>query len=312
MNKIAIIGAGISGLSCAYKLCEAGYNVEIIAAQFPPDTTSNKAAAFWFPYHVRNFERALLWAQTSYDAYQKMSKIHATGISIKQLIKVVKDLDEEDTSWMEFLPEGSYKKLSDDSVPAGFLFGYDIDVPLIETQIFLPWLMKQLKEKSVSFVRHEVESLDELLPEYNWIINCSALGARQLCNDESIYPIRGQVALVEPDESLPIFLHNTQPFYIVPRKDATIIGGTFEPHEAQITTDPNTLHRLHQQAISIFPQLKNTSIKGSWAGLRPFRQEIRLEKEADQNIIHNYGHGGSGFTVAWGCAKEVLSIVQAH
>ena len=118
--------------------------------------------------------------------------------------------------------------------------------------------------------------------------------------------------MVEPDESLPIFLHNTQPFYIVPRKDATIIGGTFEEYETETITNSNILEGLHQQAISVFPQLKNTTIKGSWAGLRPYRKEIRLEKEPGQNIIHNYGHGGSGFTLAWGCAEEVLSILQHH
>jgi D-amino-acid oxidase len=47
---------------------------------------------------------------------------------------------------------------------------------------------------------------------------------------------------------------------------------------------------------------------GSWAGLRPFRNLVRLEKEG--NIIHNYGHGGSGFTLSFGCAKQILQILQ--
>ena len=46
---------------------------------------------------------------------------------------------------------------------------------------------------------------------------------------------------------------------------------------------------------------------GNWAGLRPFRQQVRLEKEG--NIIHNYGHGGSGYTLSFGCADEVKRMV---
>jgi D-amino-acid oxidase len=47
-----------------------------------------------------------------------------------------------------------------------------------------------------------------------------------------------------------------------------------------------------------------------WAGLRPYRNEVRVEREG--NIIHNYGHGGSGFTLAWGCANEVLRLIGHH
>jgi len=311
MDKICVIGSGISGLSSASTLTEAGYKVDIVASDFPPDTTSNKAAAFWFPYHVRNLEKGLEWSRKSYDVYNQLSLLKATGISKKQLIKVVKDPGEEDLSWMQFLPAGSYTKLAQEKVPPGFILGYEITVPLIETQIFLPWLIQQLKQKGVQFIRQSVEELNDYTAAYDCVVNCTGLGSRKLCNDERLYPIRGQVALVEPDESLPIFLHNTQPFYIVPRKDATIIGGTFEENESEITTEPETLRRLHQQAIAIFPQLKKTTIKGSWAGLRPFRDVIRVEREANRHIIHNYGHGGSGFTVAWGCAEEVLSLVNA-
>ena len=64
-KKIAIVGAGISGLSCAYFLVEKKYDITVFAKAFSPDITSNRAAAFWFPYHVRNDKRGINWCKKS-------------------------------------------------------------------------------------------------------------------------------------------------------------------------------------------------------------------------------------------------------
>jgi len=46
--------------------------------------------------------------------------------------------------------------------------------------------------------------------------------------------------------------------------------------------------------------------------LRPSRTEVRLEfeKVGGRTVIHNYGHGGAGVTLSWGCAEEVVEIVS--
>jgi D-amino-acid oxidase len=36
---------------------------------------------------------------------------------------------------------------------------------------------------------------------------------------------------------------------------------------------------------------------------------VCLEAEPATSIVHNYGHGGSGFSFSWGCAHEVTAIV---
>lgn len=304
--NIAVIGAGISGLSSAFKLVEAGHSITVFAKAFSPHITSNRAAAFWLPYHIRNDKRGIDWCRRSYEVYKALSNDKATGISMKQLIKVVADdVPEVDRSWKDFMPEGSYTPLPKERLFAGYIEGDEAEVPLIETQIFLPWLQEQLRSKGVKFHQKEVKGFFELTG-YDLLINCSGLGARTLCSDEQLIPYRGQVALLSPKEGMPIFLDNEKPQYIVPRQDAIIVGGTYEPNVWEETTEPKTIEFLLQKAFTIYPELQQQQYLGSWAGLRPHRNDVRLERE--NNIIHNYGHGGSGFTLAFGCAEDVLKL----
>src|SRR5947209_7579945 len=51
------------------------------------------------------------------------------------------------------------------------------------------------------------------------------------------------------------------------------------------------------------------------AGVRPFRNgSYRLDAQtiSDKFIVHNYGHGGAGITLSWGCAAKVRDIVKTH
>jgi D-amino-acid oxidase len=305
--NIAVIGAGISGMSSALKLVEAGHTVSVMAKNFSPNITSNRAAAFWLPYHVRNDRRGINWCRRSYETYKELANDPSTGISMKTLIKVVADdVPEVDRTWKDFMPAGSYRPIPKEKLLPGYTEGDEAEVPLIETQIFLPWLQMQLELKGVTFQQRTISSLDEV-QGFDLIINCSGLGAKSLCNDEKLVPYRGQVALLSPKEGLPIFLDNEKPQYIVPRKDAIIIGGTYEENIWDENTEPKTIEFLLQKAFNIYPELKEQEYLGSWAGLRPHRNDVRLEREG--NIIHNYGHGGSGFTLAFGCAEDVLKLV---
>ncbi|MEO8712840.1 MAG: FAD-dependent oxidoreductase, partial [Parafilimonas sp.] len=119
-KKIAITGAGISGLSCAYLLSEKGYDITIISKAFSPDITSNRAAAFWFPYHIRNDKRGINWCRKSFSFYEKLSADPSTGISMKQLIKVLREnVIEEEQVWVEFMPAGTCNIVPKENLNAG-------------------------------------------------------------------------------------------------------------------------------------------------------------------------------------------------
>ena len=63
----------------------------------------------------------------------------------------------------------------------------------------------------------------------------------------------------------------------------------------------------------MWPELDRSKIIGESVGLRPSRSEVRLESEKVDGtlIIHNYGHGGAGVTLSWGCADEVTRMLSS-
>lgn len=55
-------------------------------------------------------------------------------------------------------------------------------------------------------------------------------------------------------------------------------------------------------------------ITGVYVCTRPFRAQgprIELEKFGKKTVVHNYGHGGSGWSLSWGSGTLALQMVQA-
>ena len=66
------------------------------------------------------------------------------------------------------------------------------------------------------------------------------------------------------------------------------------------------------------PDIVRGEVRRIWVGLRPGRTQVRVEKDPNQwkscktLLIHNYGHGGSGWTLSFGCAKDLVGILLDH
>ncbi|GJM15602.1 MAG: D-amino-acid oxidase [Thermodesulfobacteriota bacterium] len=315
-KKALVLGCGVIGLTSGIRLLEEGYEVEIVAANIPPDTTSNVATAYWYPFRVSPPEKVLPWAALTYDKYMELVKIPDIGLGIFNFVQIF-DHKVPDPFWKPVV--SNFIRVGKDELPPGYVDGYIAPIARIETPIYMDYLIARFKESGgkITKLDKEVENIEEITVNHKLIINCSGLGSGKLFNDKEVFPIRGQlVKTTNPglrdcinEEEGPLAVS-----YIVPHGTYCILGGTADDNDWNLEVDPKTSEEILRKCRELDPRLNEAEILGERVGLRPGRTEVRLELEHFSNdllIIHNYGHGGAGFTLSWGCAEEVLRFAES-
>src|SRR5207247_4570992 len=84
-RRVAIVGAGVSGLTCGVLFAEHGCHVAIFAKETGQQTTSGAAAALWFPYDAEPAEKVIAWALQTYKVLADLSKNSRSGVSMIEL-----------------------------------------------------------------------------------------------------------------------------------------------------------------------------------------------------------------------------------
>lgn len=310
MNAL-IVGSGIIGLTSAVRLQEAGFSVQIVTKALPEATTSAVAAAVWYPYEAYPHDKVVVWSRRTLDVCYTLAEDPATGVTITQFLEVF-DRPVDDPWWKPAVRRFERARPAD--LPADYVDGYRIEAPLIEPSIHLAYLLERFRRGGGTLdVRPEgVADLGALAQPSRLVVNCTGLGARELCHDDTVFPIRGQVVRVKNPGLAHCLADDEGPralAYIVPRRTDCILGGTAEAHAEDLTPDPATTARILRHAAHLDPRLRDAEVLGVAVGLRPGRPVIRLEAEplGGGTVIHNYGHGGAGFTLAWGCADAVVA-----
>lgn len=157
----------------------------------------------------------------------------------------------------------------------------------------------------------KVENLQSLLAQYDLVINCTGLGTKWLSDvdDESLDAVRGQIIRVKAPWLR--FGVLTSQFYILPNNHCVILGGTKQKGNYDLSVCPQTAERILTGCCRLIPSLAQAEKVKDQVGLRPSRNSVRIEFDPrTKRIIHNYGHGGSGVTLCWGSALEVVELVR--
>lgn len=181
---------------------------------------------------------------------------------------------------------------------------------------YLPFLAARADALGVAAERRRAASLGEALAACPLVVNCAGLAAGALAGDASVTPIRGQVVRTTNPGVDRVLFEDEHPgglTYVVPRGDDCVLGGTADRGARDLTPDPATAARILARCTALEPRLAEARVLEHRVGLRPGRPTVRLDIEHREGgaCIHNYGHGGAGITLSWGCADEVVALAAA-
>ena len=319
-NRAAIIGAGVSGLTCGIVFVEHECDVTIFADETGEQTTSGAAAAVWFPYDAEPAEKVIPWSLITYERLRELARDSRSGVSMLELRQFTRSGEIAIPDWAKNLGahpipvipnavEGSRGGPRRSSFGSGFA----LTVPLIDTTIYLDYLVNRFRTAGGVIESAHINKVEEISRDFDVIINCTGIGARELAHDSELEPHRGQVAIVPKlDLAQAIVCDDAPLMYAIPRTRDCVFGGTNSVSENRELSSADTTAIVSEcsRVLGIHPP----PVIAVKIGLRPFRKSgVRLEPETlrdGRTVIHNYGHGGAGFTLSWACAEEVWAIAS--
>ena len=309
MTEVIVIGSGVSGLSSALQLQQTGFKVRIITRDKPQNTTSIAAGAFWSGRKAQG--KARQWAQITLEHFLSLAQQENSGVAVRTLREFFPQAV-PNPWYQDLLP--CFQRIPPSNLPVGSQAGFVMDVPIVEPPRYLKFLHERFVTAGGALEIRSLKTLDELRHEAPLLVNCSGVWAKQIAADPTVYPIRGQTLLLDAPQVAQGYMNDHSFTYLFPRRDGLLIGGIAEPHVWNLEIDPQQSADILARCSQIEPSLTPARVRHQFVGLRPGRSRVRLEAESlDENctVIHNYGHAGIGYTLSWGCAREVLRLASS-
>ncbi|KAJ5976435.1 D-amino-acid oxidase [Penicillium waksmanii] len=348
ISRIVVLGAGVSGLTTALLLSKNPSNKITVTAKHMPgdydiEYCSPWAGANYFPVGAED-SAVGKWERETWPYLQDLAQnFPEAGIQFQDTVVYNRLKDKESITgrWFAELtkPEPWYRSVVPnvpkyelkDSIDSANRF----TSVCINTAVYLPWLVGQCRKNGVEFKRaiftHVTDAADSHMSgkRADIVINCTGLSSRTLGGvwDSTLSPARGQIVVVQNDPGNMQTISGTDDAddeitYLMARASGggTILGGSLQKNNWDPLPDPNLAIRIMKRCVELCPNLveKGQGIEGlniirHSVGLRPLRHDgPRVEKEKINEVlvVHNYGHGGYGYQTSYGCATDVMRIVE--
>lgn len=312
MVDVVVVGGGIVGLTAAVRLQEQGARVTVRTADPPERLVSTVAAAVWYPTHTDADPRVLAWAAASYREFRRQAAAGVPGVLLRPTRMFQRHTDDHLPWWA-----AAAGAVTAHEAPAPYARELRFVAPLAEMTTYLAGLRQRVVGGGGKLIHHRVDRLDDLFAEAPVVVNATGLAAGALCGDPDVHPVRGQIVLVANPGLTESVRDEEDPdgiTYVHPRSRDVVLGGTYEPGREDLTPDPAVRAGILRRAVALVPALADAPVLGDRVGLRPGRRggpRVEAETRPGGRLVHAYGHGGAGMTLAWGCADEVCALALA-
>ena len=361
-SKVLVVGSGGIGVRTALELLRKNVSVCLISPLSPTHaaTTSQGAGGLWMPFHCDD-TRVDRWASDTLDELVKQHANPAHNVEIVPVIRFKRQYSEQPTWASNALLK--YKQLDVDSLykyatqnnirlprrdvfeRAGYTNASLFHAPIVDCPNELIRMLGDITihERS-SYINVETnkyfKTIEEIVAEAkllgcDGVVNCTGLGSRALCSDDSVVGARGVLLHYNrfddslwgeasncdtqlTDSAITIeeepFGTETMPCYMIPRGDTLVVGGTYLLGDEEDGVRESERERILKNAEHLGVNTSHSQPVGEWVGFRPYRSSVRLEVDTElsengMRVVHSYGYGGSGWTVYVGAAREAASLL---
>ncbi len=232
----AIIGAGVSGLTCCVVFAEHTWDVTIFADETGEQTTSGVAAALWFPYDAEPVDKIIPWSLITYERLRELTRDSRSGVSMLQLRQFTRASEIAIPNWAKknlgahsisvipsenASPARTEGSLTIPGFPSTFTAGFALTVPRMDATIYLDYLAKRFRTAGGTIQSAHISKVDEIPRDFDVIINCAGIGARELVHDSDLEAHRGRVAIVPKIDLAQAIICNDAPLMYAIRARTT-------------------------------------------------------------------------------------------
>ncbi|XP_044756575.1 D-aspartate oxidase-like [Coccinella septempunctata] len=324
--KIAVLGAGIVGSTTVIELKKEFRNasVHIISEKFQNETTSYVAAGIFSPEGgnlAGNEERTRKWLVDSYNYWNNIRRtqnFEMTGV--RELSGYIFSRDHPHivkNEWLEkLLP--LYRAAEEDEMamyPGGWKYGSYFTTLQTVPGNYLKWTANIIEDLGIKVEKRKVSSFAEVCDDFDILVNCTGMGAKFLCKDKAVFPLRGQLSIVRAPW-IKEFVFGEWDTYVIPSFENVILGGCRQYESYDTAVNRYDALSMEERCKNMIPSLNKGQLVEYRVGLRPYRVPTRVEKEYRLvgsklvKIVHNYGHGGQGITFSPGTSLNAVQLVR--